>query len=148
MLPHTDPILPVPTCKRPCMICLRKFFDRQQELDRHIRLIHLPCSVFCPYSGCKWRGCRVDELQKHLKEKKCDQQSKGSNPADYRIYNVENILEMIREAKGNDCILKAQDWAVHFVRERAKELGKNEWFSDPWGCLEQRERRARLASRE
>ncbi|SRR5258708_10477711 len=146
MFCHTDSILRGPTHKRPCKICFREFFNRQQDLERHIRLIHLPCCVFCPYSGCQWRGCRVDELQKHLGKQKCDQQSKEL--ADYRIYDVKMILEMIEEAESNDCIQGAQDWAVHFVRERAKELGKDEWLEDPWGCLEQRERRARLASRK
>jgi hypothetical protein len=69
-------------------------------------------------------------------------------PVEYRIYDVKLIFGMIEEAKSNDCIQKAQDWAVHLVRERAKELGKNEWLADPWGCSKQRERRARLASRK
>ncbi len=64
------------------------------------------------------------------------------------MYDVENILKMISEAKTNDDLRNAEDWAVRFVREKAEELGKNEWLVDPWGCLEQRERRARLASRK
>jgi hypothetical protein len=54
---------------------------------------------------------------------------------------------MIRDAESNDAIRKAQDWAVHFVQERARELGKHGWFVDPWGNLEQRERRERRTSR-
>ncbi len=49
---YTDANLPVSTHKWPCKICLRKSFGRQQELDRHIQLVHLPCWVYCPYSRC------------------------------------------------------------------------------------------------
>ena len=128
----------------PCKICLRESFDRRQELDRHIQLIHLPCCVYCPYSPCEWRGCRVDELQKHLDQQKCNQ---NSPVQEYRIYEVKMILDIIRGAESNDSIRNAQDWAVDFVRERAIQLGKSGWLEDPWGCLEQRERRERRMSR-
>ena len=125
-----------------CKICLASF-KRQQELDRHIQL-HLPCCVYCPHSLCEWRGCRFDELQKHLDEQKCN---RNSPEQDYEIYDVKLILDMIRDAEKNDDIRKAQEWAVSFVQERAKQLGRHGWFVEPWGCLEQRERRERRMSR-
>ena len=134
---YTDANLPASARKWPCKICLRMSFDRRQDLDRHIQL-HLPCCVYCPYSPCEWRGCRVDELQKHLNQQKCNE---NSPVQEYRIYEVKTILDMIRGAESNDAIRNAQDWAVHFVRERAIQLGKDGWIADPWGCLEQRERR-------
>lgn len=135
--------------KWPCKMCLtssREFFDRRQDLDRHIQRIHLPCWVYCPYSPCTWRGCRVDELQKHLDQQKCNQYY-TEQPGDYRIYDVKTILEMIRDAESDESVQKARDLAVDFVRERAMELGKHGWFVEPWGCLEQRERRERRMSR-
>ncbi|KAN0116327.1 hypothetical protein V8E52_005946 [Russula decolorans] len=115
----------------------RESFYRRQELDRHIQRFHLPCWLYCPYSRCEWRGCRIDELQKHLDHQRCNQ---NSTEREYQIYDVKTILDMIRDAESNDSIRIAQDWAVDFVRERARELGKQGWFMDPWGCLEQRER--------
>jgi hypothetical protein len=142
---YTDANLPVSAHKWPCKICLRESFDRQQELDRHIKLMHLPCCVFCPYSRCEWRGSRVDEFQKHLDRQECNQ---NSAVQEYRIYEVKTILDMIKRAESNDAIRNAQDWAVDFVRERAIQLGKDGWIADPWGCSEQRERREhRMSSR-
>ena len=65
----------------------------------------------------------------------------------YQIYEVKMILDMIRGAESNDSIRNAQAWAVDLVRERAIELGKGGWITDPWGCLERRERRERRMSR-
>ena len=140
MLSYTDANLLISPRKWPCKICLRESFERPPELDRHIQLMHLPCSIFCPYSRCEWRGCRVDELQKHLDQQKCNQ---NSTEQEYRIYDVKTILDMIRVAESSDSIRSAQDWAVRYVQERANQLGKNGWLMDPWGCLERRERRER-----
>jgi hypothetical protein len=138
MRSYTDANLPVSVHKWPCKICCMESFDRRQELDRHIRLMHLPCCVFCPYARCEWRGCRVDELQKHLDQQKCNQHS---TEKEFRIYDVDPILNMIRGAESNNSIQNAQKWAVHYVRERAIQLGKNAWLEDPWGQRERRERR-------
>jgi len=66
---------------------------------------------------------------------------------DYSIYDVDAILDMIRRAESNNSIKNAQNWAVRYVQERAIQLGKNGWLEDPWGCLEQRQRRDRRMSR-
>jgi hypothetical protein len=141
---YTDANLFVSARKWPCKICFRESFNRRQDLDRHIQKIHLPCWLYCPYSHCEWRGCRLDELQTHLDQLKCD---RNSTERECRIYEVGTILDMIRDPENNDSIKNAQNWAVDFVRERARELGKNGWVVDPWGCSEQRERRERRASR-
>jgi len=126
---YTDANLCVSTRKWPCKICLTEFFDRQQDLDRHIQR-HLPCWVFCPYSHCEWRGCGVDRLVRHLDQQKCN---RNSTEQEYRIYDVKAILDMIGDAESDDSVRKAQDWAVALVRERAKVLGRRGWFVDPWG---------------
>jgi hypothetical protein len=142
---YADTDLPLTARKWLCRICLRVSFERPQELDRHIQLIHLPCCVYCPYPPCEWRGCRVDELQRHLDQLVCYQNSTEQD-LEYRIYEVKMILDMIRAAASNDSIQEAQVLAVDLVRERAIQLGKNEWIMDPWGCREQRERRERRMS--
>ena len=63
---------------------------------------------------------------------------------DYRIYDVDAILDMIKRAES---IQNAQNCAVRHVQERAIQLGKNGWLEDPWGCLEQRQRREFRMSR-
>lgn len=115
--------------KWPCRICLRVSFERPQDLDRHIQL-HLPCWVYCPYARCKWRGCRLDQLQGHLAQQGCN---RNSPEKECRIYNVKTILDMIRNAKSNDAIQNARNYAVSFVEERATVLGRNDWLVDPWG---------------
>ena len=139
----TDANLFVSARKWPCKVCFRVSFDRRVDLDRHIQLIHLPCCVYCPYSQCEWRGCRVDELQKHLDQQKCDQNYAAR---DFRIYEVKMILDIIVAAESNESIRTAEGWAVDMVLERAKQLGKPAWIADPWGCLERRERRERRMS--
>ena len=136
---YTNANLPVSVYKWPCRICPRVVsFRRPQELERHIQLIHLPCWIFCPYSHCDWRGCRLDEFQTHLNQRRCDQNS----PAlEYRIYDVRWILDMIRRAESDDSIRNAQNCALRFVHERAIELGKDRWIMDLWGERERRERR-------
>ena len=146
---YTDANLPISARKLPCKICLRDqvrvSFTRRQELDRHIQLFHLPCWICCPYFRCQWRGCRIDELQKHLDDQQeCNQNSAGQ---EYRIYDVKNILDIIWDAKSDDSIRIALDLAVDFVRERATELERHDWFAEPWGRLEQRERRESRTSR-
>jgi hypothetical protein len=66
---------------------------------------------------------------------------KPEEPEEYRIYDADMILEWIKDAGREDFILTAQNWALDLVQERAKELGRDEWLADPWGRLEQRERR-------
>ena len=127
---YTYANLPVSVRKWPCKICLTVSFHRRVDLDRHIQQIHLPCWVFCPYPPCEWRGRRTDELQDHLARYGCNQ---NSTEKEFRIYNVHIILDVIRDAGSHDVIQNAQNWAVHLVNERARELGRRGWIMDPWG---------------
>jgi hypothetical protein len=44
------------------------------------------------------------------------------------------ILSWIKtSAQGKDILLTAQKFAVDAVKERALELGIQEWLEDPWG---------------
>jgi len=43
------------------------------------------------------------------------------------------ILSFIRDSAGSDAIATAQGFAVDLVKERALEIGKQEWLEDPWG---------------
>jgi hypothetical protein len=40
---------------------------------------------------------------------------------------------MIKSHQGNDSLTTAQGFAVDLVKERAMELGRQEWLNDPWG---------------
>jgi len=86
----------------------------------------------------------VDGLQKHLDKQKCGQKP---NEHQYQIYDVELVLDMIKE--GTVSISTAAGYAVDFVKERAKELGKEGWIKDPWGRPDEKlARRLRNESRK
>jgi hypothetical protein len=103
---------------------------RQQELDGHYQVYHLPCWLFCPLPDCQWRGGRVSEYNKHWNAHQYDQ-----NPAEgqYQIYNVKMVLDWIKDSQGGDVVSIAQSFAVDLVKERALELGRQDWLQDPWG---------------
>jgi hypothetical protein len=42
------------------------------------------------------------------------------------------VMNWIKNSPGN-FISTAQNFAVDLVKERALELGKQEWLADPWG---------------
>ena len=86
----------------------------------------------------------MDEFDRHLASQKC-----GLKPEEtqYQIYNVKVVLSWIKNAEGGDVILTAKNFAVDLVKERALELGKQEWLRDPWGRAEKQARRERAESR-
>jgi len=105
-------------------------FNRQLDLDRHFQSFHLPCWLFCPYPGCRWRGDRVDEFQRHLNTKNCG--PRPTQEQQYQIYNVKMVMNWIKDSQGN-ILLTARNFAVDLVKERALQLGRQEWLDDPWG---------------
>ena len=111
----------------PCVLC-DKSFKRPQELYRHIQTLHLPYCLYCPYSGCHWRGARADQFQEH---KKKNHQS-GELPA-YQTYDVKMVLGWIKTAESVEFIPIAQTWAIGLVQEKATVLGRGQWLDDPWG---------------
>jgi hypothetical protein len=93
--------------------------------------------------GCKWRGDRIDQFQKHLQSQKC-----GLKPAEeqeYQIYDGKMVLYLIKYSQDTEpeFLLTAQNFAVDLVRKRALELGKQEWLDDPWGRSDKQARRDR-----
>jgi len=52
------------------------------------------------------------------------------------------ILSWIKDSPGGDILSTAQNFAVDLVKERALELGKQEWLDDPWGRSERQTRHA------
>jgi len=128
--------LPTSTFNQKALRCplaaCEKRFDEYQDVEQHFQSSHLPCSIFCPHSaqGCKWRGARIDDFERHLDTQKC-----GSKPEQwqYQIYDVKLILSWVKDPKSSDDISKAQNVAVDLVKERALELGRLEWLEDPWG---------------
>ena len=72
----------------------------------------------------------MDEFQRHLNTQKC-----GPRPEEqqYQIYNVKMILSWIKDSDGGEALPVAQNISVELVKERAQELGKQEWLDDPWG---------------
>lgn len=63
-------------------------------------------------------------------------QSLPAEEQEYQIYNVKMVLSWIRDSSGDDAISIAQKFAVDLVKERALELGKQQWLDDPWGRSE------------
>ena len=108
---------------------------RRQDLERHVQSAHLPYWVFCSSSGCQWRGDRLDKFQSHLSTHD-NGQSLPAEEQEYQIYNVKMVLSWIRDSSGDDAISIAQKFAVDLVKERALELGKQQWLDDPWGRSE------------
>ena len=106
-------------------------FKRRQELERHVESLHLPPWIFCSSPGCKWRGGRVDEYRRHKTTHNA--QNFPAEEQECHIYNVKMILGLIKDSAGSDAITTAQRFAVDLVKERALELGKQEWLDDPWG---------------
>ena len=112
-----------------CSAC-GKIAKRRQDMHRHIQLAHLPCWIFCPHSGCTWRGTRMDALERHWEKQKCGSKSEGSQ---CRIYNTKLALSWSEDLTSADAVSTAQNIAVDLVKERALELGRQEWLKDPWG---------------
>jgi hypothetical protein len=120
---------------------------RQQELGRHYQTMHLPCCVFCPLEGCRWRGERRDEFKEHFQTHQIDQKPPLPSEEQCQIYNVKLLLGWIKEWQGNDFLPVIQKWALDAVKERGLELGRLEWLEDPWGLTaEKRARRERRAA--
>lgn len=103
-------------------------FGRQQELGRHI-LCHLPDCFCCPDPDCPWRGHRKETLNMHISKGKCRRKPKSKEEC--TIYDAKLITSWIR----NDTVSIeiAEMFALKFVQERAKELGKVDLWTDPWG---------------
>ena len=72
----------------------------------------------------------MDKFQRHLTTKKC-----GPRPPQqqYQIYNMKMVMNWIKNSPGVDFVSTARNFAVDLVKERALELGKQEWLNDPWG---------------
>lgn len=111
-----------------CPECKEQVGYRQQELRRHLLSNHLPCWICCPYPSCSWRGTRKEELKKHLIKDKCGPMPEREQ---YQIYNTNLILGWILE--DDTPVQVAASYALDFVGERARELGKVESWRNLWG---------------
>jgi hypothetical protein len=139
--------LPISTFKQKSPICpaCGKGYNRYQDVERHFQSFHLPCWIFCPYPGCRWRGSRPDDFDKHFDLQKCGSKPKVSQ---CQIYNIKMVLNWIKDQEGDDIVSAAQNLAVELVKERAMELERQEWLGDPWGySAETQARRQRAESR-
>lgn len=85
----------------------------------------------------------MDEFQGHLGQQKCGEQP--AQEQEYQIYNVKMVLDWIKGSQGNDVLLTAQKIAVEAVKERALELGEQEWGKDPWGRTHKKAHRGQHA---
>ena len=93
------------------------------DWKRHIFSKHFPDSVHCPEASCPWRASRKDEFKKHLE----DNPSHGQPDAErrreqYETYDTGLVLDML--LGGTVSFEVVREYAVDFVRERAKELEK------------------------
>ena len=73
----------------------------------------------------------MDKFQRHMTTQKCG--PRLAQEQQYQIYNVKMVMNWIKHSPGVYFIPTAQNIAVDLVRERALELGKQEWLNDPWG---------------
>ena len=73
----------------------------------------------------------MDDFDKHLDTQNCG--PKPTQEQQYQIYNVKMVMNWIKNSQGVDFLSTAQNFAVDLVKERALELGKQEWLGDPWG---------------
>ena len=130
MLPYTQ-ASPVSIANQPpvfCPECREQVGYRQQNLKRHMLSIHLPSWIYCPHPSCAWRGSRKEDLKRHVDKQKCGPKPE---PEQYQIYDTNLILDWILE---DDIPLKvAAGYALYFVGERARELGKVDAWRDLWG---------------
>jgi hypothetical protein len=99
---------------------------RWQEWGRHI-LSHLPDCVYCPAPNCPWRGRRKEALKMHISNSKgkC-----GNSKKECMIYDANLVAKWIRE--NSVSIEIAEMFALNFVKEKAKELGKENLWTDLW----------------
>jgi hypothetical protein len=89
----------------------------------------------------------MDDFDKHLDTQMCGPKPEGSQ---CQIYNVKMVLSWIKNQEGGDrnVVSTAQNFAVDLVKERALELGRQEWLGDTWGySAETQARRQRAESR-
>ncbi|KAF8485891.1 hypothetical protein DFH94DRAFT_841959 [Russula ochroleuca] len=103
-------------------------FGRQQEWERHILTFHLPDCYCCPAPACPWRSRRKDSLKMHIDEGMCGPRPEWEEQ--WMIYNPKLILQWICEDFIS--IEFAETYALDFVQERARELGKVDAWRDPW----------------
>ena len=87
----------------------------------------------------------MSEFNKHLNT--THQYDPKPVEGQYQIYNVKMVLDWIKDSQGDDFISIAQNFAVDLVRERALELGRQDWLENPWGRSERQARRARAEPR-
>ena len=73
----------------------------------------------------------MDEFQRHLTTQNCG--PRPTQEQQYQIYNVKMVMNWIKNSQDVNFLSTAQDFAVDLVKERALELGKQEWLGDPWG---------------
>jgi hypothetical protein len=86
----------------------------------------------------------MDDFDKHLDKQKCGPKPEGQQ---YLIYNVKMVLGWIKNPQSDDVILTTQNLAVDLVKERALELGMQEWLEDPWGRSPEKQARRDRAGR-
>ncbi|KAI0250308.1 hypothetical protein BJV78DRAFT_589484 [Lactifluus subvellereus] len=123
---------PTPAAEQPPVLCLKcgKSYLRQQEVERHLMSCHLPDWIGCPYPHCFWRHDRTEEFKKHLlKTHSCN--LSDLEKKQYEIYDRDYILQFILDQRQS--VDKVAGYALNFVGERARELGKGEWLNDLWG---------------
>ncbi|KAI9452216.1 hypothetical protein BJY52DRAFT_946735 [Lactarius psammicola] len=109
-----------------CPKCWKKF-GRRQDRDRHL-LLHLPCSLYCPYPSCSWRGDRTNLFRQHWNAHACGPVPKREG---YQIYPSKMILDWITNGRVSTDV--AADYALLFAEGKARDLGKLEAWKNLWG---------------
>jgi hypothetical protein len=95
---------------------------RLQDVKRHVLSHHLPYAFFCPIPSCRWRSGREDDYKAHLEKHHPDHDERQPG----QIYDKVLFLQYIFE--DHVPVARAEKYALDFVAERARELGKEvEW---------------------
>jgi len=106
-----------------CPIC-GDTFHRKADWGRHVLSKHFPEYIQCPEKDCSWRGSRKEELTNHLDENGHGQGDTEQDREQYEIYDTRLILDLVR--KGSTPFEVLRGYVDNFVKERARELGKEE----------------------
>ena len=106
--------------------CGRSLKKRDQEWERHIVSRHLPDNLYCPGPACPWRGHREDARKRHIGRGKC-----GPTPEweeQRKIYEPDLFIDWVLNGSASTELVET--YALDFVEERARELGKTHLWKD------------------
>jgi hypothetical protein len=95
---------------------------RTQELGRHICEHHLPYHIYCERPGCNWTGNRRYALKNHLANKHASARVRMPGLEVYTIYDAKELVKQLLSKEIS--VEQAMGEARSLFRKKAVELGK------------------------